>query len=105
MIELGRLVTEIDLKKLDFFGEDYVTEYADIEFERIKRERAYQGYLAKGIELIAYNTVGGKERYTLERSYSDIVDQTQEESNNDTENTVEVIRERQHKVFQKLLRG
>lgn len=91
------------MQKLDFFGDEYVTEYVEIEFEKLRKDNIYRGYMAKALEVVANNT-GGNERCTLTSSYMDFLEPKQEEKSEEQPETVEEIRKKQHEVFQRLKR-
>lgn len=102
MTEFGRLLTGVDFAKCELFGDEYIPEYAEIELERIHRERLYQNYLATAAEFITNNTAGGEDRKILTRSLADLYEPPKEEPQQET---VAEIKKRQHEIFARLTGG
>lgn len=98
--EFGRLITETDLEKLDFYGDEYLVQRIQIESERLSKEKAFQLYISKALELLTFNTqkFGG---YEMPCSLSDILDPKENETNQQ-EVSVEEIKKRQHEAFVRL---
>lgn len=96
-------MTSFDFSKAEIFGDEYIQEYAEIEFEKLLRERRYQNYIAAAAEFIAGNTAGIEERKYLTCSYPDLFEPTVKEP--ETTESVEEIRKKQHEVWARLTGG
>lgn len=89
------------MKKLDFYGETYLTEYAEIEFEKQRKEKIYRNYVTKSLEIMTCNTFGD-ERYKLTQSYDDLIEsKIKEEANQEN---IEDIKKRQNEALKRLAR-
>lgn len=105
-VELGRLITETNFEKLDFFGDDYLTQRVYEEHEKHCKERNYRNYVTKALELIALNTAniaaGERQGFPMPCAFSDLSEPNKGRQTTQNEQSPQEIKKKFHERFKKL---
>ena len=96
-VELGGLITEISFEKLDFFGEEYLTEIVEIDAAKRRRENLYRTYVTSTLEFISKGAA-------MPMTYHEFCTKKNEKSEPKKEPTVEEIKKKQMETLNKLFR-
>ena len=106
--EFGYLITETDLAKLDFFGDDYLVQRVEIETARKFKTEAFHDYIGKAIELLTINTtnisIGEHSGYKMPYSFQSYINpgKFEEVPEEKDEDSIEAIKKRQHEAWKRL---
>ena len=102
------MITETDLTKLDFFGDDYLIQRVEIETARKFKNDAIQDYIGKALELLTINTtnisIGERSGYKMPCSFQDFKNpnEIKEKPKEKDEDSLEEIKKRQHEAWKRL---
>lgn len=74
----GDYLIEIDLQKVEFFGDEYIMQYMLLRYRNESKEKVYKAYVTDTLKVIAENTARYAGGSTIKKRYIDISEEKNE---------------------------
>lgn len=75
----GDYLIDIDLQKVEFFGDEYIMQYMLLRYRNESKEKVYKAYVTDTLKVIAENTARYAGGSTIKKRYIDISEEEKNE--------------------------